>query len=85
LQKWIDEAAEARRQEREEARARKKQKAAARAKTPAKTEEAPAVVTHSGVLAESHRICPGCGAELIDRGCKMRCQRCGFFLDCSDG
>lgn len=35
--------------------------------------------------AESHRICPGCGAALIDRGCKMRCPRCGFFLDCSDG
>lgn len=34
---------------------------------------------------ESHRICPGCGAELVDRGCKMRCLRCGFFLDCSDG
>lgn len=36
-------------------------------------------------IAESHRICPGCGLEMIDRGCKLRCRRCGFFLDCSDG
>ena len=37
------------------------------------------------LTVQSHRICPGCGTELIDRGCKMRCSRCGFFLDCSDG
>jgi ribosomal protein S27AE len=36
-------------------------------------------------IAESHRICPGCGLSMIDRGCKLRCTRCGFFLDCSDG
>ncbi len=34
---------------------------------------------------ESHRFCPGCSSELFDRGCKLRCPRCGFFLDCSDG
>lgn len=36
-------------------------------------------------IAESHRICACCGLEMIDRGCKLRCRRCGFFLDCSDG
>lgn len=34
---------------------------------------------------ESHRYCPGCSSEMFDRGCKLRCPRCGFFLDCSDG
>ena len=37
------------------------------------------------LTVQSHRFCPGCGTELVDRGCKMRCTRCGFFLDCSDG
>jgi hypothetical protein len=35
--------------------------------------------------AQAHQICPGCGTTMIDRGCKVRCLRCGFFLDCSDG
>ncbi len=34
---------------------------------------------------QAHQICPGCGALMVDRGCKVRCLRCGFFLDCSDG
>jgi hypothetical protein len=27
--------------------------------------------------------CANCGAELVDRGCKLVC-RCGYFLSCSD-
>jgi hypothetical protein len=28
--------------------------------------------------------CPNCGAKLQLLKCKARCQRCGFFQDCSD-
>jgi len=28
--------------------------------------------------------CPNCGKRLERRQCKARCQRCGFFVDCSD-
>jgi hypothetical protein len=47
--------------------------------------EAKSRATDAALHVASHRICPGCGTALIDRGCKMRCLRCGFFLDCSDG
>ena len=30
------------------------------------------------------RVCPNCGALLVDRSCKSRCLRCHFFTDCSD-
>ncbi len=36
-------------------------------------------------VVAAHRICPGCGTAMVDRSCKLRCLRCGFFLDCSDG
>ncbi|MBL9003882.1 MAG: DUF2477 domain-containing protein [Myxococcales bacterium] len=37
------------------------------------------------LFERAHRTCPGCSADMVDRGCKLRCPRCGFFLDCSDG
>jgi ribosomal protein S27AE len=37
------------------------------------------------LVVAAHRICPGCGTAMVDRSCKLRCLRCGFFLDCSDG
>jgi len=34
--------------------------------------------------AAMERTCPLCGEPLTDVHCKVRCFRCGFFLDCSD-
>jgi hypothetical protein len=31
-----------------------------------------------------HLICPNCDAAMLDRGCKLVCQRCGYFMGCSD-
>ena len=28
--------------------------------------------------------CPNCSQRLEERGCKLRCRRCGYFMDCSD-
>lgn len=28
--------------------------------------------------------CPNCSQRLEERGCKLRCERCGYFMDCSD-
>lgn len=34
--------------------------------------------------ADFRTVCPNCGAEMYDRGCKTRCPQCHFFTDCSD-
>ena len=28
--------------------------------------------------------CPACSAGMVDRSCKRRCPRCGYFEDCSN-
>ena len=28
--------------------------------------------------------CPNCSERLESRSCKLRCDRCGYFMDCSD-
>lgn len=30
-------------------------------------------------------VCPRCTHAMSERGCKVRCERCGLFYDCSDG
>lgn len=31
------------------------------------------------------RYCPNCDHELVERDCKLVCERCGCFADCGDG
>ena len=30
-------------------------------------------------------VCLGCGAPMIEIGCKIRCRGCGYFEDCGGG
>jgi len=49
-----------------------------------RTEVKPAE-TSAGCGAEHpERFCPNCSTELNERGCKLRCLWCGFYLSCSD-
>ncbi|MEZ6195418.1 MAG: hypothetical protein R3F20_06795 [Planctomycetota bacterium] len=33
----------------------------------------------------SRIACIACGFSMVERGCKVRCPRCGVFYDCGDG
>lgn len=33
---------------------------------------------------ENNLVCEACGFRLEERGCKVRCKRCGYFRSCSD-
>jgi hypothetical protein len=57
------------------------------APAPTSDESTPAVIA-STPLAEIDpglvmTCCANCGAQMIDRKCKMICE-CGYFLSCSD-
>ena len=41
------------------------------------------VVVDAAAGPDPYLVCPGCGATMYERGCKLRC-RCGYFLSCSD-
>ncbi len=51
-------------------------------------EAAPPAVSPEGRNEEpaplAMHYCPNCSAHLEERGCKLRCGRCGYFMDCSD-
>jgi len=36
--------------------------------------------------ARPERVCPNCGADLIERKCKLLCPdpTCGYYMSCSD-
>ncbi|NCO11664.1 hypothetical protein GW924_03620 [Candidatus Pacearchaeota archaeon] len=33
---------------------------------------------------DNYLICESCGAKMIERTCKLKCERCGYFRSCSD-
>lgn len=33
---------------------------------------------------DNYLVCEACGNKMEERGCKMRCHRCGYFRSCSD-
>ena len=35
-------------------------------------------------LPDASTFCPNCSAELGGHRCKLVCNRCGFYLSCSD-
>ncbi|MFQ5817916.1 MAG: hypothetical protein ACE5H2_08175 [Terriglobia bacterium] len=37
-----------------------------------------------GTLIEPMHICPRCGTRLQARQCKLLCERCGYYMSCSD-
>jgi hypothetical protein len=37
-----------------------------------------------GPATDPAAFCPNCSSALKDRGCKLSCPVCGFYLSCSD-
>ncbi len=37
------------------------------------------------MLDQKILACIQCGAPLLELKCKLKCPRCGYFEDCSDG
>ncbi|MEK6843870.1 MAG: hypothetical protein AABX83_00430 [Nanoarchaeota archaeon] len=33
---------------------------------------------------DNYQICEACGNRMIERGCKIKCERCNYFRSCSD-
>ncbi len=39
-----------------------------------------------GTSTEPSRVCPNCGAPLLEQKCKLLCpnRECGYYMSCSD-
>jgi hypothetical protein len=44
----------------------------------------PAPLRHQPDQNRLMRTCANCGAEMVERKCKLICHGCGYFLSCSD-
>ena len=40
--------------------------------------------TTTEAAGEPMLYCPNCSRRLEERGCKLRCARCGYYMSCSD-
>ena len=49
-------------------------------------EESPVASLERSEALRPERICPNCGASLIERKCKLLCPdpACGYYMSCSD-
>lgn len=41
-------------------------------------------MTDETALNNAMLYCPNCSEKLRDRGCKLRCPRCHYYMSCSD-
>lgn len=41
-------------------------------------------VNDSARLEEPMLYCPVCGTRLTERKCKLLCEKCGYYMSCSD-
>jgi len=53
---------------------------------PGSEQAEPTPATIPASEARPERICPTCGATLLERKCKLLCPdpACGYYLSCSD-
>jgi hypothetical protein len=49
-------------------------------------EQAPASPADASRDTHPERVCPTCGAALLERKCKLLCPdpACGYYMSCSD-
>jgi hypothetical protein len=54
-------------------------------------ESGPEVLRQTGVKAADRAVsdepmlyCPVCSLRLAERKCKLYCERCGYYMSCSD-
>ncbi|HUX68597.1 MAG TPA: hypothetical protein VMV31_14010 [Terriglobales bacterium] len=47
-------------------------------------EAPPRAAEQPAAAAEPMLYCPQCWLRLEERGCKLRCRQCGYYMSCSD-
>lgn len=44
-----------------------------------------AAASSAAAGTSSAYVCVACGAPMLERACRARCPRCGYFEDCENG